>query len=202
MGFTMFFTIWRTAFLIFIPIILILFFILRGVKKEWTTEKQKIDNLGSLIYVVTMGLLAYGITILDEWGIVLVIASIFLLILFVKVEKRAKHPIYNLKLLKDVRYVIGNYAAMAAYFTTTITFNAITFYLLYVEDYSEYFIGLILLIAPIIMVGLSGFSGRLTKRVDPRIISGVAMAFIFTSMILYAFMDHFELEYLIFACIL
>ncbi|MBR0372268.1 MAG: MFS transporter [Methanobrevibacter sp.] len=202
MGFTMFFTSWRTAFLIFIPIILILFFILRGVKKEWTTEKQKIDNLGSLIYVVTMGLLAYGITILDEWGIVLVIASIFLLILFVKVEKRAKHPIYNLKLLKDVRYVIGNYAAMAAYFTTTIAFNAITFYLLYIEDYSEYFIGLILLIAPIIMVGLSGFSGRLTKRVDPRIISGVAMAFIFTSMILYAFMDHFELEYLIFACIL
>ena len=59
-----------------------------------------------------------------------------------------------------------------------------------------------MLIAPIIMVGLSGFSGRLTKRVDPRIISGVAMAFIFTSMILYAFMDHFELEYLIFACIL
>ena len=202
MGFTMFFTSWRTAFLIFIPIILILFFILRGVKKEWTTEKQKIDNLGSLIYVVTMGLLAYGITILDEWGIVLVIASIFLLILFVKVEKRAKHPIYNLKLLKDVRYVIGNYAAMAAYFTTTIAFNAITFYLLYIEDYSEYFIGLILLIAPIIMVGLSGFSGRLTKRVDPRIISGVAMAFIFTSMILYAFMDHFKLEYLIFACIL
>ena len=202
MGFTMFFTSWRTVFLIFIPIILILFFILRGVKKEWTTEKQKIDNLGSLIYVVTMGLLAYGITILDEWGIVLVIASIFLLILFVKVEKRAKHPIYNLKLLKDVRYVIGNYAAMAAYFTTTIAFNAITFYLLYIEDYSEYFIGLILLIAPIIMVGLSGFSGRLTKRVDPRIISGVAMAFIFTSMILYAFMDHFELEYLIFACIL
>ena len=69
--------------LIFIPIILILFVLLRGVKKEWTTEKQKIDNLGSLIYVVTMALLAYGITILDEWGIVLVVASLILLILFV-----------------------------------------------------------------------------------------------------------------------
>lgn len=202
MGFTMFFTSWRIAFLIFIPIILILFVLLRGVKKEWTTEKQKIDNLGSLIYVVTMALLAYGITILDEWGIVLVVASLILLILFVKVEKRVENPIYNLKLLKDARYVIGNYAAMAAYFTTTIAFSAITFYLLYIHQYSEFFIGLILLIAPIIMVGLSGFSGRLTKRIDPRIISGVAMAFILASMLLYSFMHHFTLDYVIFASVL
>lgn len=202
MGFTMYFTSWRIAFLIFIPIILILFVLLKGVKKEWTSEKQKIDNLGSLIYIVSMGLLAYGITILDEWGIVLVIVSFILLILFVMVEKRAEHPIYNLELLKDARYVIGNFAAMAAYFTTTIAFTAITFYLLYVHDYDEYFISLILLIAPIIMIGLSGFSGRLTKRIDPRIISGVAMAFLFASMFLYGFMHHFKLDFVIFASIL
>ena len=202
MGFTMYFTSWIVAFLILIPIVLILLFLLTKVKKEWTTKKQTIDNLGSLIYLVFMGLLAYGVTVLDEHGIIPIIISLILLFIFVKVERKAEHPIYNLRLLKDAKYVIGNYAAMTAYFTTTIAFTALTFHLLYVNNYDEYFIGMILLIAPIIMIGLSGLAGKLTKKVDPRIISGIAMAFISISMMLYAFMHFFKLDFILFACVL
>ena len=133
MGFTMYFTSWRVAFLIFIPLISIILLLFTKVKKEWATERQKVDNLGSLIYLLFMVLLTYGVTILDDYGIIPIIISFILLFVFVKVERRAEHPIYNLSLLKDARYVIGNYAAMAAYFTTTIAFTALTFYLLYIN---------------------------------------------------------------------
>ena len=176
MGFTMYFTSWRVAFLIFIPLISIILLLFTKVKKEWATERQKVDNLGSLIYLLFM--------------------------VFVKVERRAELPIYNLSLLKDARYVIGNYAAMAAYFTTTIAFTALTFHLLYINDYGEYMVGMILFIAPIIMIGLSGFAGKLTKIFDPRIISGIAMIFISISMILYAFMHFFKLDFILFASVL
>ena len=202
MGFTMYFTSWRVAFLIFIPLISIILLLFTKVKKEWATERQKVDNLGSLIYLLFMVLLTYGVTILDDYGIIPIIISFILLFVFVKVERRAEHPIYNLSLLKDARYVIGNYAAMAAYFTTTIAFTALTFHLLYINDYGEYMVGMILLIAPIIMIGLSGFAGKLTKIFDPRIISGIAMIFISISMMLYAFMHFFKLDFILFACVL
>ena len=105
-------------------------------------------------------------------------------------------------ILKNIKYLIGNYAAMVTYFTTTIAITALTFYLRYVLDYEEYFIGLILMISPIIMIGLSGFAGKLSNKIDPRVISGIAMIFICISMIFFFFLDFISLELIYLACAL
>ena len=71
------------------------------------------------------------------------------MILFIKVEKGVSEPIFNFKLAKNIKYVIGNYAAMVTYFTTTIAITALSLHLQYVLNTEEYVVGLILIIAPI-----------------------------------------------------
>ena len=183
-----------------IPIIIIALVLLNSIKKEWATEKKPIDNIGSLIYVIMMICFTYGITILDEQGIFFVAASIVLLIIFIKFIKRVEEPIINLNLFKNKPYIIGNYAAMVTYFTITIAITALSFHLMYVLNFEEYFVSLVLIIAPIIMIGMSNIAGKLSNKYDPRLISSVAMGFIFVSMVMYAFVDDLSFELILLAC--
>ena len=202
MGFAIFLLNWKFAFLMVLPIIAVLLILLNRIDYEWSTEKRPVDNKGSLIYVVMMCLFTYGMTILDEIGIVFVVVSFILFILLVKVEKNAHEPIFNFKLLKDVKYVIGNYAAMVTYFTVTITITVLALHLQYVLNVEEIIVSFTLLIAPIIMIGASGFSGRLSNRIDSRIISGVAMMFICASSTLFFFVDFIPFNLILVACAL
>ena len=202
MGFMIHIANWRVAFLVLIPIIFILLYLLHGIKKEWRTDKKPVDNIGSLVYVSAMVLFTYGVTELDQNGLIFLIMSFILLITFIKIEKRVKEPILNLNLFKNIRYVIGNYAAMATYFTTTIAITALSFHLRYVLNIEEYFIGMILIIAPIIMIGMTNIGGTLSNRYDARIISGIAMLFLFMSMSTFFFLDYLPFELILVACAL
>ena len=202
MGVAIFVFDWKWAFLMVLPIIAILLVLLNGIDYEWASERKPVDNKGSLIYIVMMCLFTYGMTILDEFGIVFVVISFILLIILFKVEKNAPEPIFNFKLLKDAKYVIGNYAAMVTYFTITITITVLALHLQYILNVEEIIVSFILLIAPIIMIGTSGFSGWLSNRIDSRIISGVAMMFICASSILFFFVDFISFDLILVACAL
>ena len=165
MGVAIFVFDWKWAFLMVLPIIAILLVLLNGIDYEWASERKPVDNKGSLIYIVMMCLFTYGMTILDEFGIVFVVISFILLIILFKVEKNAPEPIFNFKLLKDAKYVIGNYAAMVTYFTITITITVLALHLQYILNVEEIIVSFILLIAPIIMIGTSGFSGWLSNKI-------------------------------------
>ena len=193
---------WRFAFLVLIPIIFILLYLLHNIEKEWHTEKKPIDNIGSIIYIFAMILFTYGITELDQNGLIFLIMSLILLAVFIKIEKRVKEPILNMNLFKNVRYAIGNYAAMTTYFTTTIAITALSFHLKYVLDIEEYIIGIILIIAPIIMIGMTNIGGALSNKYDARLISGIAMLFLFVSMLMFFFMDDLPFELILLACAL
>ena len=193
---------WKWAFLMVLPIIAVLLVILNGIDYEWASEKKHIDYKGSLIYIVIMCLFTYGMTILDEFGIIFVVISFILFIILVKIEINVPEPIFNFKLLKDARYVIGNYAAMITYFTTTISIVVLSLHLQYILDIEAIFVSFILLIAPIIMVGASTFSGRLSNRIDSRLISGVAMMLICVSSILFFLVDLISFDLIIVACAL
>lgn len=102
--------------------------------------------------------------------------------------------------MRNINYVIGNYAAMIAYFCTSIATTTLSFYLLYSMDFSEYIIGLILMITPIIMVGMAPPAGRLSNRIDPRMISGTALFLMFISMLMYTYMDRYSINFVLVAC--
>lgn len=175
-------------------------FILRRIKTDWFGEKRPIDNNGSILYVVSMILFTYGIATLDDYGLIYLLLSLIMIFAFVTVEKRAENPIYDLKLLKDIKYVIGNYAAFATYFTTTVAITALSFHLQIIMDLEEYIAGLVLIIAPILMIGVSGLAGRLSGKYDSRVISGIVAILMFVSMLMFVFMDQLDFNLILVAC--
>ena len=193
---------WKLGFLILIPIIAILLIMINKIDDEWTTEKRPVDNKGSLIYILIMILFTYGMTELDKSGAIFIVISLILMILFIKVERSIPEPIFNFKLAKNVKYMIGNYAALVTYFTTTIAITALSLHLQYVLNTEEYIVGLILIIAPIIMIGMSGWAGKLSNSIDPRVISGIAMMFLCTSSVIFFFLDFIDFKIILIGCAL
>lgn len=129
MGFMIYLANWKIAFSIMIPILITVMFLLTRVKNEWTIETDKFNFVGSSLYIIMMFLFTYGITTLYEYGLIHLTASFVLLIIFIRYERKSANPIYDFKLFKNVKYMIGNYAAMVTYFTTTIAITSLSFHL-------------------------------------------------------------------------
>ena len=193
---------WKLGFLILIPIIAILLIMINKIEDEWTTEKRPVDKKGSLIYILIMIILTYGITELDESGAILIVISLVLIILFIKVERNVSEPIFNFKLAKNIKYLIGNYAALVTYFTTTIALTLLSLHLQYVLNIKELVVGLILIIPPIIMILIAGWAGKLSNSIDPRLISGIAMMFLCTSSVIFFFLDFIDFKIILIGCAL
>lgn len=201
MGVLLHFINWRLAFAFFIPLMAVQIILLLKVKKEYKADKKPIDKSGIILFVLAMLVFVAGLTTLHSNGIVLIIFSILIFILFIWVEKGKENPMYNVKLLKDFKYVIGNYAAMVTYFVSSITIVILNYHLLYIHEFSSYEIGLILLVTPAVMTLVSIYAGRLSDKYDPKLISGIALFIIFISMVLLLHLVYVSLDLIIIACI-
>lgn len=202
-GIVVYYLNWRVIFLILIPIYLITLLILIKLNKEWYTgDDREIDNIGSLLYALFIGLFFYGIIKLDNNNAIILIISIIILITFIYFEKKKTNAAYNLELLKNSKYVLGNISAFAMYFMTFIAAYILNFYLQYGLGYTSRFTGLFLLATPLAVVFVSAFAGKLSDKRDERTISSIALTFILINVILLFFMDKVPIYILLIACIL
>ena len=201
-GMVVYYFSWRAVFLILIPVYLITLFILIRLNKEWHTEDvNEIDYVGSILYALFMGLFLYGIVKLDNQNILVLILSIIILAIFLRFEKNRQYPVYDLRLLKNFKYVLGNYSAFVMYFMTFIASYILNLYLQNDLGYDARFTGLFLRATPLAVVFVSSFAGKLSDRRDERIISSVALTFILAAVVILFFMDCLPLYVLLIACI-
>ena len=202
-GLVVYYVSWRVVFLILIPLYFTILLILIKLNKEWYTDDVKgIDTVGSVFYVLFISMFLYGIVKLDNNNIFILILSIIMLIIFFKVEKNKKHPIYNLELLKNSKYVLGNYSAFVMYFMTFIASYILNFYLQNALGYGANFTGLFLLATPLAVVFVSSFAGKLSDKRDERTISAIALTFILINVVILFFMDCVPFYLLLIACVL
>ena len=111
-------------------------------------------------------------------------------------------PVYDLGLLKNFQYVLGNYSAFVMYFMTFIASYILNFYLQNALGYDSRFAGLFLLATPIAVVLVSSFAGKLSDKRDERTISSIALTFILVDVVILFFMDCLPLYVLLIACVL
>ena len=202
-GLVVYYLSWRAVFLILIPIYVITLLILINLGKEWSTDDiNEIDKLGSIIYFIFMGLFLYGIVRLDDGNFFILILSLVFLFIFLKVEKNKKNQVYNLKLLKNFKYFLGNYSAFVMYFMTFIASYILNFYLQNALGYDARLTGLFLLATPLAVVFVSSFAGKLSDKRDERTISSIALTFILVNVVLLFFMDCVPVYVLLIACVL
>ena len=181
---------WRFAFLMIIPLLAFQLFLAHYLADEWTTEKRPIDNAGSLLYVLFIVFLIYGLSNVVRGGALFLIVAAALLAIFVIFEKRKSYPVYNLNLLRNVQYVIGNYSSAIGYFATFIATYVLSLHLQVVLGIDSGTAGLILFITPVLMVFAAPYAGRLSDRHDPRIISAMSMVIILGSLIIFALLEY------------
>ena len=202
-GFVVYYLGWKVIFLVLIPIYIIILLILIKLDKEWYVDNVEIkDHVGSILYVIFMSLFLYGIARLDNNNLEVLIASLVIFVIFIYFEGHVSNPRYDLRIFKNFKYLLGNYSAFVMYFMTFIASYILNFYLQYVMGYDARWTGLFLLTTPIAVVCVSTFAGKLSDRIDERILSSIAVTFILIDVLLLFFMDVVPIYLLLLACIL
>jgi len=172
---------WRSIFgmTMFFGIITLLFALWK-LEGEWVVaSRNKFDWKGSFIYSLSLTGIMVGFPRLANFsGIALVLAGILGLASFVYWEMNFDQPIFEVDLFK------GNPVFTFSTLTTLISYTPVTavgfllrLYLQHILGMSTQKTGLILLVQPAVMVFVTPISGRLSDRIEIRLLASLGMTF-------------------------
>jgi EmrB/QacA subfamily drug resistance transporter len=171
---------WPAIFLINIPIGLITIALtLQGVKHEWADAAgERFDLTGALVYGVALFSGIFGMLLLpDPGGLVWLAAAVCAAGFFVWWERRCPTPLFNLAIFSGNRtFVFSNIAAMINYGATFAVAVLLSLYLQYIQGFSAEYAGFILVAQPVVQTLLSPVAGKLSDRMEPRIVATTGMA--------------------------
>lgn len=171
---------WPAIFLINIPIGLITIALaLQGVKHEWADAAgERFDLAGALVYGIMLFSGIFGMLLLpDPGGLAWLVAAVCAAGVFVWWERRCTTPLFNLAIFSGNRtFVFSNIAAMINYGATFAVAVLLSLYLQYIQGFSAEYAGLILVAQPVVQTLLSPVAGKLSDRIEPRIVATAGMA--------------------------
>ncbi len=194
---------WRSIFLIMLPLGLFsLLLTLHYLKGEWRGEPgQRLDVAGCLLYASAILSLVYGATRLPlPLGIVLLASGCVLLFVFIRHQLSARFPVFDIQLfVGNKTFAFSSLAALLNYSATFAVTFLMSLYLQYLKGMSPETAGSILMAQPIMMATLSPLAGRLSDRVEPRLIATTGMVITVTGVALFSMLQPDTATYLIIA---
>jgi len=161
-------------------------------KDEWTGAKgERFDFPGSAIYMLGLVALVYGFTLLPAvTGVWLIVGGAIGLAAFVRWEMRAKSPVLGISLFKNSKtFALSNLAALISYSATFAIPFLISLYLQYLKGFTPGSAGLILVAMPAMQAVFSPLAGRLSDRIEPRVISSAGMALTTAGLGIFIFLN-------------
>jgi EmrB/QacA subfamily drug resistance transporter len=182
---------WRVLFLVNVPVaaaaLALTLWKLRG---EWAeAQGERFDVSGALLFGVSLAATMYGFTRLpDAWGVWSGAAGVGGLVLFVLRQSRTASPLLDLGLFSKNRvFALSNLAALINYSATYAVAFLLSLYLQYIKVLTPEQSGLVLVSQPVFMALLSPAAGRLSDRLEPRIIASAGMILVAAGLCLLAF---------------
>ena len=184
---------WRSLFVInAVVTLMIVLAIIFKIKAEWKeNEHDKFDWLGTLVYIPSMTALMFGFSKLpNPLAIFFTLLGIVGLIIFVMMELKHPFPLLNMKLFFENRvFGSSNLSAFINYAATFAVSFILSLYLQYSKHLSPRDAGLILMTQPVLMAFTAIFSGRLSDKINPRILASSGMAICMVGMLLLSFIE-------------
>jgi len=184
---------WRSIFLANVPAgIVALFFIVRRLKGEWAEARgERFDAGGALIYAVSLVIVMYGLTLLPGWsGFLLVLFGLLWIGAFILWELKAPSPLLDMKLFTtNITFSMSNVAALINYSATFAVTFLISLYLQYIKGFTPQHAGTVLIAQPIVMAALSPIAGKLSDRIEPRIVASLGMGFTALGLALFTLLN-------------
>ncbi len=172
---------WRSIFFLTVLLGLVAIgFVVWRLEGEWAEARgERFDLPGSAIYALSLVALMYGFTRLpDLLGAGLIVLGLAGLAGFIAWELRAEFPVLNVQLLAGNRpFAFSNLAALINYGATSAVAFLLSLYLQYTKALTPQQAGLVLIAQPVVQAAFSPLAGRLSDRVEPRIVASIGMGF-------------------------
>jgi EmrB/QacA subfamily drug resistance transporter len=184
---------WRSIFFIIVPMCLAVFIlVLWKLKGEWAEAKgERLDLAGSVVYSLALVTLIFGFSRLPSMlGACCIGAALLGFILFVKMENQCAAPVLDLTLFKNNRvFAFSSLAALINYSATFAVGFLLSLYLQYVQGLSPQKAGMVLISQPLFMAMFSPLAGRLSDRIEARIVASIGMGLTVLGMLLLLLLD-------------
>ncbi|MBE0431309.1 MAG: MFS transporter [Dehalococcoidia bacterium] len=184
---------WRSIFFLTVPLgLLIIGLGLWKLRGEWTGAMgETFDVVGSIIYSLALVAVVYGFTLLPEMsGVWLLVGGVVGLFLFARWEMKTRSPVLDMNLFRNSRaFSFSSLAALLEYSPILAVSFLISFYLQYVKGFNPESAGLVLIAMPAASAVLAPFAGRLSDRIEPRIVASVGMALTAMGVAIFIFLD-------------
>ncbi len=184
---------WRSIFLLNIPFgILSIYLIISNLKGEWAEARgENFDIPGTLIYAFALTGLMYGITIMpSSMGFWITLLGILGIFAFVVWEIKIPYPVFQMSLFSSNRvFAFSGLAALINYSATFAVTFLMSLYLQHIKGLSPQGAGFILIAQPVVMALFSPLAGRLSDRIEPRIVASLGMAITTVGLASLVFLD-------------
>lgn len=180
---------WRSIFYINIPIGIAAFiWALKALPAKEIKITKTFDYAGAILLFLSLSAIIFPVSMIDKWGfknpllLSCFFAGIVLMVLFIIVENKIKHPMLDFSLFKNRLFSMGNLSLLLnfmAQFTVTLI---VPFYLIQLRNMPASEAGLILIANPLAVMIVTPLSGYLSDRFDTRYISSAGMILISTGL--------------------
>ncbi|HII83630.1 MAG TPA: MFS transporter [Methanobacterium subterraneum] len=183
---------WRSLFLLMIPFgLLVTAIVFWKLNDEWAASKgEKFDYVGSILYSLMLFLVMYGFSSLPQIdGWVMLILGVVGFFAFIRWELRTKSPVFNVRLFKNTAFTFSSVAALINYSATFAVTLLLSYYLQYIKGLEPQTAGLILVAQPIVMAITAPIAGRMSDRIDARLIATTGMATVTLALFTLTFID-------------
>lgn len=180
---------WGSIFLATVPLGAVIIALIFGkVKREWVEAKgEKFDLTGSVIYGLALTGIIYGFSLLPGiTGIWLIITGGSGIFAFVRREIKIESPILDINLFKNNRaFAFSSLSTLINYTATFAVSFLLSLYLQYIKGFSPQNAGLLLVAMPAVQASFSPVAGRLSDRIEPRILASAGMGLITIGLALF-----------------
>lgn len=170
---------WRSIFLIMVPLGLITLWItISRLKDEWSDAKgEKFDVRGMILYGLGLSSIMYGFSEFPGWtGYTFISAGLLIVVLFGWYEFHTEDPLFEMRLLSKSRvFAYSNLAALIHYSATFGIGFMLSLYLQYIKGLQPREAGFILVAQPLFMAVFSPLTGKLSDKIQPRILASAGM---------------------------
>lgn len=184
---------WRSIFFLNVPLsLLIIAVTVWKLKGEWAGAKgEKFDIPGSLIYAITLPAVMYGFSLLPSTsGAWLIGLGLLGLMAFVRWEIKAESPVFDMNLFRyNTVFAFSSLAALINYGASFAVTFLLSLYLQYTKGLTPQQAGSILVAQPVVMAIFSPLAGRLSDKIEPRVVASVGMGFTMIALFLFTFLS-------------
>jgi len=195
---------WRSIFWVIAPLgVIIVTLVLWKIRGEWAeAQGETLDWIGSVTYSLALAALIYGFSALPAWWAAgLTVVGAAGLMIFGVWETKARHPVLDIHLFRVNRvFAFSNLAALINYCATAAVGFLLSLYLQYIKGLDPEQAGLVLIAQPVLQAVFSPLAGRLSDRVEPRLVASAGMAITASGLFLLTFLHGgTPLEFIVFS---